>query len=551
MQKFLLLIYLFAITILAGCEILFVKGFFLSGDYIRMNTIFKFYFQAWLYLSLGLPLIIREIFNSSRLKKYIILPILFVIFLLSALTSTSALIGKLKDERTTAGAPTLYGFYYKKLTCPGEYDALLYLVQHISDYKVICEAVGPIYGEYGRVSMNTGLPTILGWDNHISQRGFSGEEIERRKKAVNTIYTSTDKQAVAFALWEYGVDYVYVGKLEKDMYSGGEEMTKFATWQDLFHLAYSNDDVKIYEVLKPISFLQNITSPLPSSSTPNIPYWLTLKPVNPFKGGEGKAPGEFREPRDICIDSTGNLYVVDFRNFRIQKFTQKGKFLGGWGEEGKGEGEFNDPSGIAYSPSTNTIWVADCWNHRLQEFTPEGKFLKTIKWEFYGPRDLTVDNTGNLYVADTGNNRIVKFSKEGKFLQIFSECSQPWGITWWQGKLVVVESTSGKLKLFSHEGKLLQEQWISSPPLEDSFLTSDTQNIYMTLTNSGEVVKISFKPTSPQSSFAKGKGVLIKSSLPAEAIYQGLNSPTGITYWQGKLFICERNNNRLIKLIAR
>ena len=77
-------------------------------------------------------------------------------------------------------------------------------------------------------------------------------------------------------------------------------------------------------------------------------------------------PGEFEKVGDVAVGLDGSVYVADFGNNRIQKFSSSGAFLGEWGGKGSGVGEFDRPSGI------------------------------------------TVDGNGNVYVADTGNNRVQK-----------------------------------------------------------------------------------------------------------------------------------------------
>jgi uncharacterized protein (TIGR03663 family) len=145
-------------------------------------------------------------------------------------------------------------------------------------------------------------------------------------------------------------------------------------------------------------------------------------------GSQGKGNGQFQDPRGIAVDAEGNVYVVDSGNHRIQKFDSNGKFLAQWGSQGTGPGQFQEPWGIAVDAKGN-VYVADTWNHRLQKFDAEGKFL--LQWGsyrstggaavgdegfFWGPRDIAIDAAGNLYVTDTGNKRVQVFSSEGKFL---------------------------------------------------------------------------------------------------------------------------------------
>ncbi|MGC8785845.1 MAG: 6-bladed beta-propeller, partial [Anaerolineae bacterium] len=144
-------------------------------------------------------------------------------------------------------------------------------------------------------------------------------------------------------------------------------------------------------------------------------------------GGFGTGEGQFNDPKGIAVDKEGNVYVVDTRNHRVQVFDGEGRYLRGWGRQGNGAGEFQEPWGIAVDGQGN-VYVADTWNHRVQKFDKEGRFIKA--WGvfgdtggvlgagdvFYGPRDIEVDGEGNLLVSDTGNKRVLKFTPDGELL---------------------------------------------------------------------------------------------------------------------------------------
>ena len=140
-----------------------------------------------------------------------------------------------------------------------------------------------------------------------------------------------------------------------------------------------------------------------------------LEPVAVW-GTRGSGRGEFDEPRGLAVDKSGNLYVADSKNNRIQKLSPEGQVLVVWGSEGEGPGQFKDPHGVAIGPDSS-VYVADTWNDRIQKFDPEGKFISQFGKEdpgFWGPRAVTVSGEDLVYVADTGNKRIVSFSASGQ-----------------------------------------------------------------------------------------------------------------------------------------
>jgi serine/threonine protein kinase, bacterial len=150
--------------------------------------------------------------------------------------------------------------------------------------------------------------------------------------------------------------------------------------------------------------------------------------VTTFAGGtQGSADGtgtaaQFRGPRGIAIDGSGNLYVADTYNNRIRKITSAGvaTTLAG-GATGAGNGayadgtgsaaSFNSPAGVAVDGSGN-VYVADLQNSMIRKITPAG-VVSTIAGgtdgeadgsgsaaEFGGPQGIAVDASGTIWVTD-------------------------------------------------------------------------------------------------------------------------------------------------------
>ena len=141
-------------------------------------------------------------------------------------------------------------------------------------------------------------------------------------------------------------------------------------------------------------------------------------------GVPGSGDGELNGPSGIAFDPNDDLYVVDSRNNRVQKFSRDGRFLLKWGGRGSGEGEFNLPWGIAIDDDRN-VYVADWRNDRIQKFTADGEFLAAYGesgngvGQFNRPTDVEVDNDGDLYVADWLNDRVQVLAADGRFVDVF------------------------------------------------------------------------------------------------------------------------------------
>lgn len=137
-------------------------------------------------------------------------------------------------------------------------------------------------------------------------------------------------------------------------------------------------------------------------------------------GKTGIKSGLFNYPTDVALLPNGNLLIADAYNDRIQIFGPDGSFLRKWGGpfamniHGPFNGWFKTATAVAVGPNGN-IFVADFYNNRVQKFSPKGKFLTAIGSEgseptgLKYPTDVAVDFEGNVYIVDFGNRRIAWF----------------------------------------------------------------------------------------------------------------------------------------------
>lgn len=163
-------------------------------------------------------------------------------------------------------------------------------------------------------------------------------------------------------------------------------------------------------------------------------------------GSAGTGDGQFDWPVGIAVDAAGNVYVTDRGNDRIQKFSSDGAFITKWGSFGTGDGQFGNPNNVGYTQylagiavdSAGYVYVTDYPNYRVQKFTSNGVFV--AKWGSFGtgngqfggtqigavgPEGIAVDQAGFVYVTDAGNNRNQKFTSDGVYVTQWEANSFP------------------------------------------------------------------------------------------------------------------------------
>jgi sugar lactone lactonase YvrE len=185
-------------------------------------------------------------------------------------------------------------------------------------------------------------------------------------------------------------------------------------------------------------------------------------------GSHGRDNGQFITPAGIALDSAGNIWVADFNNNRIQKFSGSGSYLQQFGNNGRGQTDH--PAGVAIDSSGN-VWVADTLKCRIVQFDSSGSYLWQIGTygreigQLINPHALAVDLSGNVWVADSGNNRIVKYNKTGQVvaivggLELGSDNGQfysPQGIAMdHSGNVWVADTGNNRLQKFDSSGTYL------------------------------------------------------------------------------------------------
>ncbi len=258
---FVLLLIVLGTLLLIGPEFLYLRDQFGT----RINTVFKFYYQAWILLSLavsyGIAILMQKLRGGWDIAFRVGLVLLLVVgltypvlsilnrtgnfrldravLLLDTIQTSSDENSKMAARQELGSLWTLDYFNMFQRQNPDEAAAIRWL-QSAPD-GVVAEAIGGSYSAYARVSTLTGLPTVLGWPGHESQWRGGYEEQGSRQGDIETLYATPDWQTASDIIARYNIRYVFVGSLER-----GNPLQE-EKFQRNMRLAFQQGQVAVYE----------------------------------------------------------------------------------------------------------------------------------------------------------------------------------------------------------------------------------------------------------------------------------------------------------------
>jgi YD repeat-containing protein len=208
-------------------------------------------------------------------------------------------------------------------------------------------------------------------------------------------------------------------------------------------------------------------------------------------GSSGSGGGQFSHPQAVAVDASGNAWVADTENNRIEKFSSTGTFIAAYGTKGTGVLQFSSPWGVAVNQTTGNVYVGDTGNNRIEELSSSGAFVEVIGWsvnssgkaelevcktsckagtvgsgngQFDEPSGLTIDSQGNLWVADEANNRVQELSSTGTYISQFGskgsgngQLIEPSDVAISEGNLYVTDKTNNRIEEFSPGGAYIAQ----------------------------------------------------------------------------------------------
>ena len=128
----------------------------------------------------------------------------------------------------------------------------------------------------------------------------------------------------------------------------------------------------------------------------------------------GAGVGLINEPGGIDIDSSGNIYVVDISLNKVVKYSPNGDYILEFGETGIFAGQLDYPFDVRVGPN-GYIWVAEYQNNRIQKFSKTG--VPQEYWTANSPVGIAFDKNNNLLISEYNVGRISRYKRNGTFIE--------------------------------------------------------------------------------------------------------------------------------------
>ncbi|MBL0344323.1 DUF2298 domain-containing protein [Candidatus Villigracilis affinis] len=211
------------LILILGAILIIVPDFVYLRDKFgyRINTVFKFYYQAWMLWSLVAAFAVSQLLQNLRgLANVAFRVVIGVVIFTGLLYPVFGLITKTNSFNPPYGF-SLDDFDRIIRENPEEAAAITFL--RAAPDGVIVEAIGDGYSAFARISAQTGMQTVLGWPGHEDQWRGSYAPQGTRRDDINRLYTTVRWEEAALIIEQYDIRYVYVGVLERASMNVNEE----------------------------------------------------------------------------------------------------------------------------------------------------------------------------------------------------------------------------------------------------------------------------------------------------------------------------------------
>lgn len=209
---FALALFFTALLLTYGVEFIYLRDTFGT----RMNTVFKFYYQAWVLMAVGSVYALHAIGARGSVRLRLPAQILLILLTLGGLVyPVFAIPAKAGNFRNP---PTLDGARFIAQYRPDEAAVIAWVRQNTPPTAVLLEAPGGSYSDFNTISAHSGRATLLGWGGHELQWRGNYQEPGRREPLIEAVYRNQDAEQIRQIVAEFGIEYLIVGPHELEKY---------------------------------------------------------------------------------------------------------------------------------------------------------------------------------------------------------------------------------------------------------------------------------------------------------------------------------------------
>jgi YYY domain-containing protein len=234
---------LLALGMIAGCEVVYFKDNY-GHDLQRMNTIFKFYHQAWPLLAIGSSVFAGRAWRTAAAKRPVLRAVIVAATILALLWPINVVVSRFRQKD---GPLSLDARGPLARRSPGDAAAIEWLIANAPVKSVVMEATEDPYSEFARISSHTGIPTVLGWANHEGLWRSNDPEVAERAAWVRRFYTTPDARVAWETIQKFRVTHVVVGGMERRTYPSADAVANLPFLAPVAGAA----DTTIYAVVRP------------------------------------------------------------------------------------------------------------------------------------------------------------------------------------------------------------------------------------------------------------------------------------------------------------
>jgi len=248
-KEFVLLLVIIGAALAFACDFIYLDDG-LGGDWERFNTILKLYLQLWVFFAIAAAYAVFYVLKNLGGKTKVVWITPLVLLILASLIHPIASTTSLSSGRHASwgmNRGTLDGMAYLESVDKGDYEAIQWINDNIHGSRVILETPGGFYDYASRVSVFTGLTTVIGWQANEIMWGRTWDEVGERCGDVEMIYNTLDNDQALELLRKYDVEYIYIGTLEREAYES-DGLQKFTAHREDYDLVYEHEGVTIFRV---------------------------------------------------------------------------------------------------------------------------------------------------------------------------------------------------------------------------------------------------------------------------------------------------------------